>query len=134
MMKEEFEKIAGYEVSFKDYNDIIEPMYMATNLTKDEFVKTINKKRFAIKPTNQIVNDMKGIAEDIKDTCTHYHDTEAREKLDNLVEEYIKRIGYEDIARYQIEEQQIQSCYYPKRLIIYLKNNFETIKDINLAE
>lgn len=48
MMKHEFEEIAGYEVTTEDYNNIIEPMYMATNLTKQEFVKTINKKRFAV--------------------------------------------------------------------------------------
>lgn len=48
MMKHEFEELAGYEVSVEDYDNIIEPMYMATNLTKQEFVKTISKKRFAI--------------------------------------------------------------------------------------
>ena len=48
MMKHEFEALAGYEVSWEDYNNIIEPMYMATNLPKDEFVKTLNKKRFAV--------------------------------------------------------------------------------------
>ena len=30
MMKHEFEALAGYEVSFEDYNNVIEPMYMAT--------------------------------------------------------------------------------------------------------
>lgn len=48
MMKHEFERIAGYEVSAEDYNNIIEPMYMATDLSKEEFVKTISKKRFAV--------------------------------------------------------------------------------------
>ena len=48
MMKHEFEAIAGYEVSTEDYEKIIEPMYMATNLSKAEFVKTISKKRFAV--------------------------------------------------------------------------------------
>lgn len=48
MMKHEFEELAGYEVSVEDYNNIIEPMYMATNLSKTEFVKTISKKRFAV--------------------------------------------------------------------------------------
>lgn len=48
MMKHEFEQIAGYEVSWEDYNNIIEPMYMATNLSKEEFVKTLSKKRFAV--------------------------------------------------------------------------------------
>ena len=29
MMKHEFEQIAGYEVTWEDYTNIIEPMYMA---------------------------------------------------------------------------------------------------------
>ena len=53
MMKHEFEAIAGYEVSTEDYNNIIEPMYMATNLSKAEFVKTISKKRFAVTKKEQ---------------------------------------------------------------------------------
>ena len=46
MMHQEFERIAGYEVSFEDYTNIIEPMYMATTLSKEEFVKTLNRKAF----------------------------------------------------------------------------------------
>lgn len=38
MMKHEFERLAGYEVSAEDYNNIIEPMYMATDLSKEDFV------------------------------------------------------------------------------------------------
>lgn len=48
MMKHEFEAIAGYEVSTEDYEKIIEPMYMATTLSKVEFVKCLDKKRFAM--------------------------------------------------------------------------------------
>ena len=46
MMKQEFERLAGYEVSTEDYNNIIEPMYMATDLSKEDFIKTINRKAF----------------------------------------------------------------------------------------
>lgn len=49
MTKQEFEKIAGYDVTFEDYTKIIEPMYMATTLNKQDFVKTLNKKTFAKK-------------------------------------------------------------------------------------
>lgn len=47
MMYEEFLEIAGVsedEVTFKVYNDIIEPMYMGSNLDKREFVKFLNVK------------------------------------------------------------------------------------------
>lgn len=46
MMHKEFEQIAGIEVTYEDYTNIIEPMYMALNLTKQEFVKTLNLKFF----------------------------------------------------------------------------------------
>ena len=46
MMHTEFEQIAGIKVTSEDYNNIIEPMYMAANLSKQEFVKTLNLKFF----------------------------------------------------------------------------------------
>lgn len=50
MQKREFEELAGYEVSTEDYERIIEPMYLATSLCKQEFVKCINRKQFERKP------------------------------------------------------------------------------------
>lgn len=47
MMKEEFEKLAGYEVTMDNYLKIIEPMYLATDLSKHEFVKMLNPKALA---------------------------------------------------------------------------------------
>ena len=91
MMKHEFENIAGYEVSWDDYNKIIEPMYSATNLSKEEFVKTLNKKRFALVPLKTLVKRMQKEAEHLKETCTHYTDYESKEKLDDIVKEYIDR-------------------------------------------
>jgi hypothetical protein len=49
MQKQEFEALAGYMVSLEDYYGIIEPMYMAANLSKAEFVKTLSRKRFELK-------------------------------------------------------------------------------------
>ena len=46
MMHKEFEELAGIEVSYEDYTNIIEPMYMAANMSKREFVKTLNLKFF----------------------------------------------------------------------------------------
>lgn len=62
MLKKEFEYYAGYEVSDNDYYNIIEPMYMATKLDKLEFVKTLNKKRFAEPTANDMVKKMKALA------------------------------------------------------------------------
>jgi hypothetical protein len=46
MMQHEFEALAGYRVTTDDYNNIIEPMYMATNMTKADFIKTLDRKFF----------------------------------------------------------------------------------------
>ena len=46
MMQREFEALAGITVTAADYDNIIEPMYMATGLDKQEFIKTLNLKFF----------------------------------------------------------------------------------------
>ena len=48
MMKEEFERLAKIEVSQETYSKVIEPMYLATDLSMQEFVKLLNVKAFAI--------------------------------------------------------------------------------------
>lgn len=53
MMKHEFEELAGYEVTNETYDNIIEPMYMATNLSKGEFIKTLNRKALEYKPVRK---------------------------------------------------------------------------------
>lgn len=73
MMKHEFEAIAGYKVSVSDYDNIIEPMYMATELSKAEFVKVISKERFALKSRDELIQEIKGTAEHLKQTCEHFN-------------------------------------------------------------
>lgn len=46
MMQREFEALAGITVTTADYDNIIEPMYMATGLSKQDFIKTLNLKFF----------------------------------------------------------------------------------------
>ena len=67
MMYQEFENIAGYEVSYDDYTNIIEPMYMATNLSKQEFVKCLDRKQFDLnykkqQYKKQLLKEMKAIS------------------------------------------------------------------------
>lgn len=131
MMKQEFETLAGYEVSLEDYNNIIEPMYMATSLSKQDFLKVIDKKRFALKPLKSIVKEMKKMAQSLEETCTHYHDYETEEKLESLCEEYIERKGYKGIAGFMINSGMKQTCYYPESISIY---GFKTYKDIEVIE
>ena len=51
MMKEEFERLAKIEVTYEAYSKIIEPMYLAADLTKQEFVKRLNLKTLAMPKT-----------------------------------------------------------------------------------
>lgn len=48
MTRNEFEALAGYEVSAETYNTIIEPMYMRTDWDKATFVKNIKNMREAL--------------------------------------------------------------------------------------
>ena len=134
MMKEEFEKIAGYEVSFDDYNNIIEPMYMATSLTKQEFVETINKKRFALKPISTIKREMRKCADSLKETCDHYTDVETLNQLYKLIGEYIDRKGYGESIGYVVTSDQTPfKCSYPAVIEFYGLNDYRTIDKITLV-
>lgn len=132
MMKFEFEKLAGYEVSTSDYIKIIEPMYMASSLSKEEFVKTISKKRFALKPIKSYIKEMKKLASELKESCTHYTDYEKKEKLDSVIREYIER-KYQGISvSFQIWDETIWSCYYPKTINIFSSKTYKTFEIIEL--
>lgn len=47
MMKQEFERLAKIEVTDETYSKVIEPMYLATNLSKQDFIKVLNLKALA---------------------------------------------------------------------------------------
>ena len=132
MMREEFQKIAGYEVSNEDYINIIEPMYMATNLSKEDFVKVIDRKRFDIgAEKKRLLKKMKMIAKHLKDTCTHYTDLEAEEELKATARKYIQ-LKYKDYATFGIHEEMLWSCYYPKSIEIFGITSYQTIESIEL--
>jgi len=131
MMKHEFERIAGYEVSTEDYNNIIEPMYMATDLSKEDFVKVIDKKRFALKPLKKIVKEMKECAESLKESCTHYTDSETKERLNSLALEYAER-KYGKTAQFLINDRERFACYYPISIDIHSTDTYKTLEKVML--
>lgn len=47
MMKQEFEELAKISVTWETYSKIIEPMYIAADLPKQEFIKLLNLKALA---------------------------------------------------------------------------------------
>lgn len=127
MMKQEFEELAGYEVSWEDYSKIIEPMYMAVGLSKQDFIKTLDRKRFALPTKKEMVRKMKKIAEHLKETCGYYTDFEAKHELEALASQYAKRFfgfNWQDMKAYYYfthgyEYEEIQrGCRYPKELVI----------------
>ena len=94
MLKHEFEELAKIEVSYDDYKNIIEPMYMATNLSKQDFINTLNLKRFALKSKKQLINELKKLAKNIEEACCNYtNDYEAEAKIESIIEELKERFN-----------------------------------------
>ncbi len=131
MMWEEFEKIAGYEVTYDDYHDVIEPMYMATSLSKQEFVKCLDYKRFSLNyRKQQMLKEMRKIAQGIFDGCglRTYHDEE--HELEKIAKQYAKLFHgidwVNDMKSYVFFThryaycgvEQDRGCSYPKELVI----------------
>lgn len=128
-MKNEFEKLAGYEVTTEDYNNIIEPMYMALpNVTKQDFVKMIDRKRFALPTKKQCINEMKKIAAHLFEICGRCRDHEAETELLEKAHAYMKRFYGIDWSKdmqaycllmpeYEIPSLQ-RGCTYFKELIL----------------
>jgi len=135
MMHEEFEKLAGYKVSYEDYVNIIEPMYMSLpTVSKADFVKMIDKKRFALKPIKAIVKEMQKTAESLKQTCNHYTDYEAKDKLDDLAREYLQRKGWSGLVGFMVNDKMTsQKCYYPASISFYSYKTYKNIEVLQLT-
>ena len=132
MMKHEFETLAGYEVSEQDYHDIIEPMYMATSLSKEDFVKCIDKKRFALETFAQIRHRMREYAQNLYDTCTHYTNYKTQEKLTETIGKYVARkYPYMDVS-WQVSTRMKESCFYPTDVVIFARKDYRTLETIEL--
>lgn len=118
MMKEEFERLAGYEVSFEDYNKVIEPMYMATNLDKVEFVNVIDRKRFEVKhqKSEEQIQMEESLNEEIKMLKS---DVEWYQGRIRMFETYLQ----DDDSEFWKNE--IKTCKYQIKL---LKNRISSLK------
>lgn len=141
MMWNEFEEIAGYEVSYETYTNIIEPMYNATNLSKQEFVKTLNKKAFALPTKKEMIREMKKIANFLFKNCGISSYYKEEEKLNKIAKEYAKRFyGIDwtnDIESYVFCNKKYaycgyvmdRGCSFPYEVVIGRKNtDYERIQ------
>ena len=121
MMKKEFEKIAGYEVSNEDYKKIIEPMYMAVDLSKEEFVKIIDKKRFALPTKAELIKKMRKIANEIAETVEINGAYALQKELEEVFKNFEKRFGWDhhyDLRMYTATEIR-RGCTFPVQIVFY---------------
>lgn len=133
MMQHEFEKLAGYEVSHDDYHKIIEPMYMATDLSKHEFVKCLDKKRFALKSKKQLLNEAKKLSESLKETCEHYTDTENENRFEAILKELQERFGGYWRANRKNCYVRDRGCSFPAEIVHY-DSEWNVVERFELAK
>lgn len=128
MMKHEFETLAGYEVTDEAYTNIIEPMYMATNLDKRAFVKLLDKKAFALPTKAEMKRQMRKIANTIFEGCGATSFIAEDAELYNLAREYAKRFyGVTDNGKTYVlinrayayhGIRQERGCTFPEEIVI----------------
>ena len=117
-------EIAGYKVSYDDYKNIIEPMYMAApdSMTKAEFINCLNRKRFEVKTRteNQIIHEARKVSQFLYDNCGRRSYHEEKDKVENYARELEKmfNIIVITIPGYEYEEVQ-RGCTYPKEFVYY---------------
>ena len=101
MNYEEFIRIAGYEVSFETYKNIIEPMYMTTDIIdKKEFCKSFSKKLFGIKSTDKLLKEINKTVKFMKENTDRQLQINAWKEFKELCEDYRKRTYLADYYTY----------------------------------
>lgn len=93
MMWKEFEEIAGYEVDYDTYSKVIEPMYMALpeGISKQQFVKMLNKKAFALPTAQSYLKTVMREANHLFEICGQYTDFESEQRAEKAAKSYAKR-------------------------------------------
>lgn len=88
MMYAEFLKIANVtmdEVTVETYVEVIEPMYMASNLNKYDFIKTLN-----IKNITNMFESPKGIINKILEVVKELKNVDSDASANNLNDKFIE--------------------------------------------
>lgn len=130
MMKHEFEQIAGYEVTSEAYDKIIEPMYMSLDVSKQEFVKMLDKKYFALPTREECVERMKTLADDIHQSCEFRTTYDEETELQHMANEFAKR--FYNAEAYLNRESTATGCSFIRSIDIYCRVREEDIETINL--
>ena len=131
MFKEEFEKLAGYKVTRLDYFRIIEPMYMATKLKKEEFVKVINRKEFETTPEKEALDKIRLYAEEYRNNTKNDGKFFITTEFNNMVEEFARK--YYDSNKIWIgAETDIFGAMYPAEFQIINESTYRVMKTFKL--
>ena len=139
MMWEEFEQLAGYEVTHEDYYNVIEPMYNAVTLSKSEFIETLDRKRFDknLKMKN-LLKEIRKIAKERKENCEFFCNYEALHEMDELIEEYkglrfpgLKVSHYLEMHHWKSLEH---ACTYPAAIEFWITDTNHDLDKIKIAE
>ena len=137
MMHKEFEEIAGYEVSYEDYTNIIEPMYMAVNLSKQEFVKLLDRKQFDLnykkqQYKKQLLSEMKNTAKEMYDLCSRTDTYEQYEALRAKAIEYIKSFPVWKAPHHDFHREYKNGCSYVKS-IVWFDADWNEVQELELV-
>ena len=130
MMKYEFEQIAGYEVTSEAYDKIIEPMYMSLDVSKQEFVKMIDKKYFALPTKKECLKRMRTLAGVIQQACEFRTTYDEETELQHMANEFAKR--FYNAEAYLNRESTATGCSFIRSIDIYCRVREEDIETINL--
>ena len=90
MMWNEFIKLAGYYVTYDDYHDIIEPLYMDSELSKKDFINDMSLKKFAFEKNKYIGNLTDKDLTDMEKRITAEYET-AQKELTEKWNAYMER-------------------------------------------
>ena len=130
MMKHEFEKLAGYEVTNEMYDKVIEPMYMSLEVSKQEFVKMLNKKYFALPTEKECLNRLKAVARKIYEACGHRTTHEEETELQELANEFAAR--FYNSEAYLNMKTPPWGCSFVQSIDIYSRLRNVDVATINL--
>ena len=131
MMKEEFENIAGYKVTGYDYRKIIEPMYMSTSLSKEEFVKSINRKYFELTPEKKDIEEIRNYATELQQNAKNNGEFFAPKKFRTMLEDYARK--YYDSNNIWIGAGiKADNSMYPLQFMILNEHNDRVLTTIKL--
>lgn len=137
MKKHEFEQLAGYAVSSEDFEKVIEPMFKATTLSERDFVKCLDKKRFALSE-KQLRNEMAIEARHLMETGDTYKDFDSWDRIDDLAREYTKRFSKGDDWYFREKHTgdwfwgaEGRGANFPVSLVID-DLNFQTVQEVEI--